>query len=253
MADFASLFPPLAQIIIFSLFGLAFGSFATALAHRIPLEQGWGLRNKMRSACPSCGSVLKIRDLIPVFSWLFLRGKCRACKAKISPMYPAIELATLAAVLGIYAVYGFTEQGFIAALAMPFLIALLAIDLKHFILPDALVGALAVLSIAFHGTNIIDFLAPGLAFAFLLWLLGWVMEKALKKEALGFGDVKFFGVAGFWLGFAPLAPLCLMAGVLGVVMGLVWRVVFKSEIFPFGPALIVSFYACLLLQGLNMI
>lgn len=253
MADFASLFPPLAQIIIFSLFGLAFGSFATALTHRIPLEQGWGLRNKTRSACPSCGAVLKYRDLVPVFSWLFLRGKCRACKAPISPAYPAIELATLASVLGVYAVYGFAEQGFIAALAMPFLMALLAIDLKHFILPDTLVAALALLSIAFHGADIIHFIVPGLAFAFILWLLGWVMEKALKKEALGFGDVKFFGAAGLWLGFPALAPLCLMAGAFGVVMGLVWRVVFKSEIFPFGPALIVSFYACLLLQGLNLI
>lgn len=253
MADLASLFPPFAQNIIFLLLGLVLGSFSTALTHRIPRGLGWGLAEKPRSACPACDASLKFRDLVPVLSWIILRGKCRACRARISPVYPAIELGTLAAVLGVYYVYGFTAQGFAAACAMPFLAALLAIDLKHFILPDSLVAALAVLSVAFHGAAILHFIVPGLAFAFILWLLGWVMEKALKKEALGFGDVKFFGAAGLWLGFSALAPLCLMAGVMGVLMGLVWKIALKSDIFPFGPALIAAFYACLILQGFSVI
>lgn len=253
MSAFISLLPLSVQFLFAALVGLVLGSFATALTHRIPLGQDIGVAKKMRSQCPSCGHVLRARDLIPVFSWLILKGRCRYCKAQISGVYPAIELGCVAAVLGVYAVYGFTVPGLVALFAMPVLLALLAIDLKHFILPDVLVGTLLIFGIFFHGWQFWEFLIPGLSFAFILWLLGWIMGRVLKKDALGFGDVKFFGVCGFWLGFPALAPLCLMAGAMGVVLGLVWKIAFKSETFPFGPALIVSFYACLLGQGLGMI
>ncbi|HRQ60401.1 MAG TPA: prepilin peptidase [Alphaproteobacteria bacterium] len=253
MSDYIALVPLSVQLFFVAIVGLVLGSFATALTHRIPLGQDIGFNKKVRSECTSCGHKLSTLDLFPVFSWLFLKGQCRYCKARISVLYPAIELACVAAVLGIYAVYGFTAQGMVALFAMPFLLALLAIDLRHFILPDALVGGLLVFGFMFHGWQAVHFIVPALSFAVILWLLGWIMGRLLKKEALGFGDVKFFGVAGFWLGFPALAPLCLMAGMFGVVMGLVWKVALKSDIFPFGPALIVSFYACLLLRGLNII
>lgn len=64
--------------------------------------------------------------------------------------------------------------------------------------------------------------------------------------------MKFFAVCGFWLGFTALSPLCLLAGLVGIVFGLFWKLVLKSDIFPFGPALILAFYAVLLLQGAGL-
>jgi hypothetical protein len=139
MSEFASLLPYPVQLFIIAILGLALGSFATALTHRVPKGMDWGLFQKTRSQCPSCGKTLGAVDLVPVFSWVFLKGKCRQCKAPISPVYPLVELLTVAAVLGVYAAFGPTVQGLIAICAMPFLAALLAIDLKQYILPDALV------------------------------------------------------------------------------------------------------------------
>lgn len=253
MSEFASLLPYPVQLFIIAILGLALGSFATALTHRVPKGMDWGLFQKTRSQCPSCGKTLGAVDLVPVFSWVFLKGRCRQCKAPISPVYPLVELLTVAAVLGVYAAFGPTVQGLIAICAMPFLAALLAIDLKQYILPDALVLVLFLLGLAFHGLEALDFLISAAAYALILWALGWGMSRILKKDALGFGDVKFFGVCGLWLGFAPLSALCLIAGLSGVVLGIIWKLAFKSEIFPFGPSLIVAFYLCLILQELAMI
>ena len=252
----------LADCLIVGILGLIFGSFSTALIHRIPLGLPWshGPKSAYRSACTSCGAKLKPLDLIPVFSWLFLRGKCRSCKAPIGFKYPLTELGVVAACLGVYAVFGLSAQGLIIMAAVPFFVALLVIDLDHMILPNQLVvivGVLALLRLAlvFVSTHpavmpfAVEYIGGALVYGGVVWLMGWVMTKLLKKDSLGFGDVKFFVVAGLWLGLSALAWFCMLAGFLGIVLGIVWQAVKKERIFPFGPALILALYVLLLLDG----
>ena len=85
----------------------------------------------------------------------------------------------------------------------------------------------------------------GLVYAFVAWLLSVIMRFLLKKEALGFGDVKFFGVAGTGLGFQSFSVFLIASGLLGVAFALIWRAVKKQKYFPFGPSIIAAFYLLL--------
>lgn len=241
--------------------GLVFGSFATALTYRVPLGVSWiydRSSRSTRSACPACGKALGVRDLIPVFSWIFLRGRCRSCGSAISPTYPAIELATLAGCIGVWFFWGLDLNALLMMLAVPFLVAMLAIDIKHLILPDQLVAIVAVLGAlrALWGGVLLQdpmatilYIASGATYAGLAWVLRGAMGAVLGREALGLGDVKFFGAAGLWLGLQGFAFFLLAGGVLGIVFGLVWRAVRRDPVFPFGPALILGFYGVLIMMA----
>lgn len=251
--------------------GLVLGSFATALTWRVPRGIAWARAGKdegtfARSQCVNCQKVILSKDLIPVFSWIRLKGKCRNCGHAIGWRYPLIEMLTLLGCLGIYAVWGFTAPAFIIMAALPFLVALLAIDAEHYILPDQLValvagvGAILIIyqylayesSFGF-GRQALLKLAGLAVFAALAWLIGVLVGFLKKREALGFGDVKFFAAAGLWLGLTYLPFFLICAGVIGIVSGLYYRLVLKKELFPFGPALILTLYAGLLLQGLEIV
>ncbi|MGB0720024.1 MAG: prepilin peptidase [Bdellovibrionales bacterium] len=254
---------PILQIVTVSFVGLAFGSFATALIYRVPRGQSWASVKKEdkthRSACPSCQKQLTAWDLIPLFSWLILKGRCRNCKTPIPIFYPCTEILTLLACLAAYVIYGFSPQAALIIMLAPILTALLIIDIQHMILPNQLVLIAFILGLVFHGLNIYTGAAPleaamiygggAIVFAVFAWGLGALMTKILKKDALGFGDVKFFAVVGLWLGAPSLGWFCMLSGILGVVLALLWEKLFKQKQFPFGPALIASFYGLLLLHG----
>ncbi|MCB1563729.1 MAG: prepilin peptidase [Alphaproteobacteria bacterium] len=270
--------PNFVEFAVVFVLGLVLGSFATALVYRVPRGISWfwktrntkeaeleadGVAETLRSACPSCGHILGVADLVPFFSWLFQRGRCRYCKASIPLQYPLIELTVLVGCIGIYAVYGFTPVAWILFGMIPFLAALLFIDWSYKILPDSLVLAVCLTGIAAYMAQIVP--AEGLkAWALVLvtqavpaaflygataWLMGFVMTKFLGKAALGFGDVKFFAVSGLWLGWESLGVFCALSGFLGLVFALLWRRFKNEQYFPFGPALIAAFYILLLLPG----
>ncbi|MCB1531508.1 MAG: prepilin peptidase [Alphaproteobacteria bacterium] len=251
------------ELFIFIFLGLICGSFASAIAHRE--ERGmkwWSLGGgQERSACSSCQNALQAQDLIPIFSWLRHKGHCRQCGAKMSPAYLALELGCALAALAVYLVHGLSIESVFLILALPFLAALTVVDIRQMILPNRLVLILGVLGLVrlivegfvfqiidpvFVGANhvLAAFLYGGFAF-----MLGKIFTVILKKDALGFGDVKFFAVAGLWLGLMRLPEFCILAGVLGVVFALVWRATTNERVFPFGPSLIASFYGLLLLES----
>ncbi len=240
--------------VVTAFLGLVFGSFASAMAYRIPRDVSWV---SARSACTSCGHVLSALDLVPFFSWMFLRGRCRHCRAAICWRYPMIELCTLLACLLVQGMMGFHLASIILMMAMPFLVAMIAIDIEFMILPDQINIILGVLGAVF--VVLTSPYAPFLAlkyavlgaalYAGLVFVVGWVLGRVLKKEALGLGDVKFFAVAGVWLGVGLLPAFLILSGVCGVIMGAFWKVILKKDVFPFGPALIVSFVLCVLFQG----
>jgi len=248
------------SIIIF--FGFVFGSFASAITYRVPRNLPWATKGKsehgLRSACPSCKTLLTPFDLVPIISWLFSKGQCRHCGKPISRTYLICEILTLLGCVGIYAVYGLTWFSLPFLLMIPFLVALMMIDFEHMILPNQLVGILflfgvIVLSMRYVMSSelsiIIPYLVGAVIYALFSWGLGLLMTKILKKDALGFGDVKFFAAAGVWLGIPVLGQFCIGAGVLGVLIGGIYQKLTKQPVFPFGPALILSFYSVLLLQG----
>lgn len=231
--------------------GLCLGSFATALSYRMPRDIS--MVSKTRSSCPVCGHDLGFRDLVPVFSWLFQRGKCRYCGDRIGWRYPLIELATLGLCAGLYHVYGFTPQGLAAFLVAPVLVAIIDIDLHYKIIPDQLnlwVAALGFIQVAVWEEARMVPLAFGgaLLYGGFSWLLREAVARAMNREALGLGDVKFFAAAGLWLGPDPfvLSVFMMISGVSGVALALVWKKLSGEEAFPFGPALVVAFAACLL-------
>jgi len=211
-----------------------------------------------RSACPSCGMRLGVRDLVPVFSWIFLRGRCRGCGARISIRYPAIEMAVVFACLGAWFFWGLNINALLLMCAIPFLVALVVIDFEFFILPDslvAIVGGLGVLRVLWSAFLVQDpavfavYLASVGVYALLAFALRVGVGAATGKEAMGLGDVKFFGVAGIWLGMQLLPFFLLASGVFGVIFGLVWHRIRGNPVFPFGPALILGLYGVLIMMA----
>lgn len=237
------------------LLGLCLGSFATALSHRIPLNQS--MVSKKRSACPSCGTDLGIADLVPLFSWLFLKGRCRHCRATIGWRYPLIEMATLLLCLAFYLKFGFSLQTVFLFMLAPVIVSMIDIDFRYKILPDSLnlsifcIGALVLVSGAFESSNPPEFIMEkgmhALGGTLFYGLGSLALRQAgaffLKREPLGLGDVKFFAVAGFWLGSSveALGWFLILSGAIGTLLALVWRRFTKEIEFPFGPALLAAF------------
>lgn len=203
---------------------------------------------KAHSACPSCGNDLGVRDLVPFFSWVFLRGRCRFCQMKIGWRYPLIELATLFLCMGFYGAYGFTPQVFALFALAPVLVAIVAIDLHCKIIPDSLNLAIAFFGLAafFLSGQELPVLWAAIDGALLYGggaiLLRLIFTRLLKREPMGLGDVKFLGAAGIWLGTdAEAAALfMILSGSLGVALALLWRKLKGEAEFPFGPALVLA-------------
>lgn len=253
----------LIDYIVVGILGLCFGSFATALIYRIPRNIPWiydkASSNKAcRSACPSCGHVLTARDLVPLFSWLASKGKCRHCGKPVSMRYPAIELVTMIATLAQFHAWGLGPTTIPVLLSVPFLVAALIIDWEHMILPDDTNIALTVLAIIFVGLRIysgepvlIDAVSGAILLTAILWLVSFVLSKCKGRPALGAGDLKFLPAAGLFMGMAALPTYIGISGLLGLVTAGIKAKTHKSAEFPFGPALIISLYLHVILTGLG--
>lgn len=260
--------------VIFIVFGSALGSFSTMLAYRIPrtlpvLRSKAGSQDKVeikpnRSACTKCQIALAPIDLVPVISWAVNKGQCRSCGESVSARYPVTEIICAIAALGTYIVYGISFQSVLLLALIPCLAALILVDLEHMILPNVLVSAVGVLGVfqlfysmsVFQDFSEMESILTDHIFSFFLyglfaWGLGLIVSKILKKDALGFGDVKFFAVSGLWLGSAFFSLFIFFSGVLGVILSVLLGKHHKNE-FPFGPALVVSLFTLLLLRGYDL-
>ncbi len=234
--------------------GLIFGSFASALIARIP-DNTIVFNLNARSSCPSCKHILSTRDLMPVLSWIITKGRCRYCQIKISAFYPLLEIS--AAFLSISIFLFFTPliwaERLMFLVSVPFIMSLFIIDFRLKILPNILTliiaglgGMRIVLQIVHAPENSIsivgNYIGGAFLFAALSYILSLVMTKTLKRQAMGMGDVKFFAVAGLWLGVAQLSSFYILSGILGVLIGAIWQRIRGEAVFPFGPALIISFF-----------
>jgi leader peptidase (prepilin peptidase)/N-methyltransferase len=241
------------------LVGACIGSFISAFSYRYPRGLDWV---KRRSFCPSCESPLKAASLVPVFSWIVQAGKCRHCRINIPLRYPLLELGCGA--LAVWHLWlwpmggGFWPIGLLVLLLAWVLVAESLIDLEFTILPDALqlitlgIG-LVYVAVNPHQPGWVDGvigMGAGLGMGLLLHY-GYFWLR--NHHGLGFGDVKLFAIAGLWMGWQGLPVFFFMAGLFGVVFGLLWRMATGSRYFPFGPALAAAWLAVLWMQAKGML
>jgi len=229
---------------IFSfIFGACIGSFLNVLIYRLP--------NKMSivsppSHCTSCNALIKWYDNIPIFSYLFLRGRCRNCKAHFSARYCLIEAFTAVMYVLTYLRFRQSIITIIMMIVISMLIVIFFIDLKHFIIPDSMIIVILLCGVAsfFFKNDALNistldrFLSIGLVA--LIFSVIFLAEKLFKKELMGYGDIKLFFVMGLLLGI----KLLFLAIFVSAVIALIVEVIFnknKRKVIPFGPYLAVGF------------
>ena len=190
--------------------GLALGSFMNVVAARVPLRRSVV---HPRSACMSCGTELVWYDNIPLLSYFLLRGRCRSCGVRISPLYPAVELVTAGLVAACFVVFGLTGEAVVAAFACAVLVAISAIDLEHRIIPNRIVLPAAALVLVAQTA-----LEPSPEWALAaLGASGFLFVAALAYPAgMGMGDVKLALLLGALLG--RLVPVALMVGMVAALV-----------------------------------
>jgi leader peptidase (prepilin peptidase)/N-methyltransferase len=230
--------------VICGVFGLAVGSFLNVVIHRVPAKQSVV---KPRSRCPQCGTELANRDNIPVISWLLLRGKCRTCSAPISVRYPLVELGTAALFAAAGVRFGASWELPAYLLLFASLLAISAIDLELYIIPNRIVyptlfAAVPLLAAAAlidgEPRNLRNAAIGGAA----AWLALFVVH-VIQPRGMGFGDVRLSGVLGLYLGFIDLKLVLLgmlVGFLLGAVVGIllvVTRIRSRKDAVPFGPFL----------------
>ena len=219
------------------LIGLVAGRFIATLVLRWPA----GRSLAGRSACDSCGATLAPRELVPILSFLWQRGRCRHCGAPIVPLHPGVEaVAALIGAASLAVAPG--PAGLAGALMGWLLLALALLDSAHLWLPDRLTWPLLGLGIALGpGTLAQRALAAAIA-GLALWLLRALYQRLRGREGLGLGDVKLAAAVGSWLSPPLLAPLLLLASLLGLVAAALRRLRGQGAgELPFG--------ACLALAG----
>lgn len=215
--------------------GLCVGSFLNVCIYRLP--EGGSIAYPP-SNCPACGSRLHAVDLIPVLSYLLLRGRCRYCGGKISAQYPFIELTVGVLFLAAYLKYGLTLTTLRIFVLFAVITAATVIDWRYRIIPDKLnlAGFILGAALLFESrevlsANIIGFLAGG----GILYLVALV-----SKGGMGGGDIKLSAVMGLLLGWRYLLLALFLANAAGALAGIL-LVLFKikkmKEALPFGPYL----------------
>ena len=246
------------------LLGLCIGSFLNVVIYRLPvmMERKWNAEccellhqpntqtdkfnlSSPASRCPKCGHKIRAWENIPVFSWLFLKGKCSHCKTPISLRYPLVELATGLLSLAVFLVFGPTAKMLSALMLTWAVIALTMIDFDTQLLPDDITLPLvrAGLLVNMKGLWIpLDQAVLGAAFGYLsLWSIYWLFKLVTGKEGMGYGDFKLLAALGAWLGPSQLPLIILLSSCVGAVIGGVYAAIRKeSAPFAFGPYLAIA-------------
>lgn len=223
------------------LFGLTLGSFLNVCIHRLPLGQSI---IHPPSACPRCGERIRFHDNIPVFSYILLLGRCRACRSPISIRYPIVELITGLLSLALFMRYGLTPYYFSFFTFASLLVIITFVDLEHQIIPDiiSLPGILfgILLSFLLKHVEWMDSLIGVVGGGGFLYLVAAVFERLSRREGMGGGDVKLLAMIGAWLGWKPLPFIILISSLAGVLLGGLSLLLSGKGLrvkIPFGPFL----------------
>jgi leader peptidase (prepilin peptidase) / N-methyltransferase len=225
------------MLVYFIVIGLLIGSFLNVCIFRIPRKESiaWPA-----SHCPGCGYVLKWYDLVPVLSYILLRGKCRQCRSHITLRYPVIELVTGIVFTLLYFKYGFTWLLLSRLVFACLLIVVAFTDLEHYIIPNVVVvpGALLGLASSFlpGAVSPLNSLGAGIGAA-LFFLVIWLVYP----KGMGLGDVKLALMLGTFLGWAQVALAIFLASLIGTLIGgALILIKGKRILLPFGLFLAIG-------------
>lgn len=223
--------------IVIGVFALLIGSFLNVCIYRIPLKQSVV---KVNSHCFSCNKPIKPYDLIPILSYLFLGGKCRSCKEKISVRYPLIEFLNLALYIILYIQFGLSLKTVLYCFLSSIMIVVSMIDIDTGEIPDRLHIAVLILSpFTFFIGDILwweRLIGFGAASLILLVL-------AMITNGFGGGDIKLMAVCGIFLGYKNILLALLIGVVIGGVLGGITMLTSKDKkSIPFGPSLCIGIY-----------
>ena len=228
--------------------GGLWGSFANVCIYRLPLDKGVV---SGRSYCPKCKKQITWKDNIPIISYFLLNGKCRKCKKPISSQYALVEFLSILFFTIIYFLYGITlTTVLLMVLSLSFII-IFFIDLKHFIIPNEITFSMMALGFikSFDPNlnslfpNYINSLIGGLLGYGIIWSIIYFYKQVRKKEGMGLGDAKLFGVIGFWFGWLAIPFVIFISSVialLSVVPSLLKNSRTMSSQIPFGPYIIIG-------------
>jgi len=231
-------------------FGLIIGSFLNVVIHRLPREESIV---RPGSRCPGCGTAIRWHQNIPLFGYLFLRGKCAGCKAPIPWRYPLVEFLTaflfFASFKGVpgdpgAAIAQFRIWYFIASC-----IAITFIDFDHRIIPHELsLGGWAVGLLTMPWDFRLGWMSLLIASAggfLFFWAFAEIYERITGRVGLGGGDVKFMGTIGIFLGFGGIWSALMISSILGSVVGITLAKIRKTDqvlkmAIPYGPFLVAG-------------
>ncbi|MGA1286443.1 MAG: prepilin peptidase [Rubrivivax sp.] len=213
-----------------------------------------------RSHCPACGHRLAWHDNIPLWSWLRLHGRCRACGTPISPRYPLVEALTAALFAALAWRHGPQWPLLAASAVAATLVALAAIDWDTLLLPDSLTlpllwAGLGAAALGW-GVSLHDAVIGAIAGYGVLWVVATLFERLTGKAGMGAGDFKLLAALGAWLGWQALLPVLLLASVSGAVVGLAMQrrgTLREGRYVPFGPFLAGAGIAVLLVGQAPML
>lgn len=242
-------------LIITIILGLVMGSFSACVADRIVSGDSF-LRG--RSHCDTCGHVLGARDLVPVISWLILKGKCRYCGTEISVRCPLTELICAAAFVGVVLRYDVTLVAAQYLILTVLLLIIALVDYDTGLIPNGLLAAILVDFLVF--TPFVKMggiwkvyargLLSGLAGAGPLLLLVLIMDRILQRESMGGGDIKLFFVTGMFFPWQCVLFLLILSCIFGIVFALISQKTTgdpeNPKAFPFGPAIAAGVYVSVL-------
>lgn len=247
MLLFSSPFAAVYLLTLCGIAGLVMGSALNCLALRIVSGERW---SKGRSHCVHCGHALQSRELIPLFSYLWQKGKCRWCGKPISPRYPAAEAALAIIYITLLIRFDLSLDALNAMILCSCLFCLSLVDLDIQIIPDRflVISAAARLVFLLAGRDFAllgGSLLRGLLLGGSVLVLSLIMDKVLKKESMGGGDIKLLFVLGLYFSLPCCFFLIIAACILGIVLALLLGA--KEGIaFPFGPALSLAAWLTLL-------
>ena len=241
--------------IFFILLGVIIGSFLNVCIYRIPKGESILFP---RSHCIACGHTLGSSELIPIISYLFLRGRCKRCQSKISSRYIGIELFTGICFGMVYNHYGLSVETLLGCTFIAFAIVLTMIDWDEMLLPTSIIRwgiGVGLIERIFQAKVMGSWMILGNAImggivAYLLLMLVYYGSKwLLKKEGMGYGDVRLMGFIGLFVGLHTLFIALLISSILASIYGIVLlKIRQNSEAYPLGPFLNIG-GVCVFLWG----
>ena len=236
------------DLIFVIILGGLWGSFANVCIYRLPINKGVV---SGRSFCPNCKKLIAWKDNIPVISFLFLNGKCRNCKKKISPQYIITELITIIYFLFVYYLFGISITTLLFfVLGLSFVI-IFFIDLKHYIIPNVLTFSLMIIGFlkSFDPNlnpifpNFINSLIGGIFGYLIIWSIIYFYKQIRNKEGMGLGDAKLLSAIGFWFGWISIPFVIFLSSIIAllfVIPSLIKKSKKLSSQIPFGPYIIIG-------------